>query len=84
VARSSSGDTATITALIKTQGSDTKLVGQMQPCYEALGLGRQSLGATTVPSLVSQIADGENGGVMMNEFPPAYHPGPSQDRLPGQ
>jgi len=72
VARSSSGETASITALIKTQGSDTKLVGQMQPCYEALGLGRQSLGATSVPSLVSQIADGENGGVMMNEFPPAY------------
>ena len=72
VARSSSGDTATITALIKTQGSDTKLVGQMQPYHEALGLGRQSLGATTIPSLVSQIADGENGGVMMNEFPPAF------------
>jgi hypothetical protein len=44
----------------------------MQPCYEALGLGRQALGATTVPSLVSQIADGENGGVMMNEFPSAF------------
>ncbi|MDM7953529.1 MAG: glycosyl hydrolase family 57 [Cyanobium sp. CZS 25K] len=72
VARSSSGETATITALIKTQGSDTKLVGQMQPCYEALGLGRQGLGATTIPALVSQIADGENGGVMMNEFPPAF------------
>ncbi|NQV11120.1 MAG: glycosyl hydrolase family 57 [Cyanobacteria bacterium] len=72
VARSSSGETVCITALIKTQGSDTKLVGQMQPYHEALGLGRQSLGTTTVPSLVSQIADGENGGVMMNEFPPAY------------
>ncbi|MCP9825163.1 glycosyl hydrolase family 57 [Synechococcus sp. EJ6-Ellesmere] len=72
LARSSSGDIATITALIKTQGSDTKLVGQMQPYHEALGLGRQVLGATTVPALVSQIADGENGGVMMNEFPPAF------------
>ena len=72
VARSSSGETATITALIKTQGSDTKLVGQMQPYHEALGLARQSLGATTVPALVSQIADGENGGVMMNEFPAAF------------
>ncbi len=72
VARSSSGATASILALIKTQGSDTKLVGQMQPYHEALGLGRLSLGGTMVPSLVSQIADGENGGVMMNEFPPAF------------
>ena len=72
VARSSSGDTVSITALIKTQGSDTKLVGQMQPCYEALSLGRMALGDTTVPALVSQIADGENGGVMMNEFPQAF------------
>ena len=72
VARSSSGDTVSITALIKTQGSDTKLVGQMQPCYEALGLGRQPLGAGTIPALVCQIADGENGGVMMNEFPAAF------------
>ena len=30
-----------ITALIKTQGSDTKLVGQMQP-YEALGCNANS------------------------------------------
>lgn len=72
LARNSRGETATITALIKTQGSDTKLVGQMQPCYEALGLGRQQLGAHSIPSLVSQIADGENGGVMMNEFPQAF------------
>jgi hypothetical protein len=72
VARSSSGAVASITALVKTQGSDTKLVGQMQPCAEALGLGRQVLGSTTVPALVSQIADGENGGVMMNEFPAAF------------
>jgi len=72
VARSSSGEVATITALIKTQGSDTKLVGQMQPYYEALGLERLELGSIAVPPLVSQIADGENGGVMMNEFPQAF------------
>ena len=72
VARSSSGESVSITALIKTQGSDTKLVGQMQPCYEALGLGRVALGERSVPALVSQIADGENGGVMMNEFPQAF------------
>jgi hypothetical protein len=72
VARNSRGESASITVLIKTQGSDTKLVGQMQPCYEALGLGRQPLGNTTVPAIVAQIADGENGGVMMNEFPSAF------------
>jgi hypothetical protein len=72
LARNSKGETASIVALIKTQGSDTKLVGQMQPYYEALGLDRQELGGITVPAIVSQIADGENGGVMMNEFPPAF------------
>lgn len=69
VARNSHGATISITALIKTQGSDTKLVGQMQPYYEAKGRGKQQIGNVTVPSLVTQIADGENGGVMMNEFP---------------
>lgn len=72
VARNSRGDTLSITTLIKTQGSDTKLVGQMQPCYEALGLERLALGGISIPALVVQIADGENGGVMMNEFPPAF------------
>ncbi|HON91702.1 MAG TPA: hypothetical protein PK373_07105 [Sedimentisphaerales bacterium] len=72
VARNSCGETLAITAIIKTQGSDTKLVGQMQPYYEARGLGRIELGGKAVPSLVTQIADGENGGVMMNEFPPKY------------
>jgi hypothetical protein len=72
VCTSSRGDTASIVALVKTQGSDTKLVAQMQPYYEARGLGRCELAGRSVPPLVSQIADGENGGVMMNEFPPKY------------
>ena len=72
VARNSCGDSVEITVLIKTQGSDTKLVGQMQPCSEALGLQRQSYAGQTFPPVVSQIADGENGGVMMNEFPEAF------------
>ena len=72
IARNSQGETIAIMALIKTQGSDTKLVGQMQPYYEALGLARQTLDGQAIPPLVSQIADGENGGVMMNEFPHAF------------
>jgi len=71
-AQSSNGETISILSLIKTQGSDTKLVGQMQPYYEALGLSKQNLGQQIIPTLVSQIADGENGGVMMNEFPQAF------------
>lgn len=72
ICRNSQGATASIVAVIKTQGSDTKLIGQMQPYYEAKGLSRWELGGKLVPPLVTQISDGENGGVMMNEFPPKY------------
>jgi hypothetical protein len=72
VCTNSRGDTAAITAVIKTQGSDTKLVGQMQPYYEAKGLSQLELAGRQIPPLVTQIADGENGGVMMNEFPAKY------------
>jgi hypothetical protein len=72
VCRNSHGETAQIIAIVKTQGSDTKLVAQMQPWYEAQSLERWELAGRSVPPLVTQIADGENGGVMMNEFPPKY------------
>jgi hypothetical protein len=72
VCRSAAGATASIVAIVKTQGSDSKLVGQMQPWYEARNLSRTDLAGHTVPPLVTQIADGENGGVMMNEFPSKY------------
>ena len=88
VAKNSRGEVAAITAIIKTQGSDTKLIGQMQPYYEAKGLARLAPGIAggsataspgnaggwdrSVPPIVTQIADGENGGVMMNEFPSKY------------
>lgn len=72
VVRNSSAESLSIIAVIKTQGSDTKLVAQMQPYYEAKGLGRMNLAGRPIPSLVTQIGDGENGGVMMNEFPGKY------------
>src|SRR5215212_4465551 len=72
VCTSSAGDRAEIVAVVKTQGSDTKLVGQLQPYYEAKGLSHWPLTSRSVPPLVTQIADGENGGVMMHEFPPKY------------
>jgi hypothetical protein len=66
------GQVQEITVLIKTQGSDTKLVAQMQPLSEARGLSRQQYCGKLIPPFVYQIGDGENGGVMMNEFPPMY------------
>ena len=72
VCHNSEGKTAEIIAIIKTQGSDTKLVAQMQPYYEAMSLNRCELAGKQIPPLVTQIADGENGGVMMNEFPPKF------------
>ncbi len=72
VVRNSDGEEVEMLALIKTQGSDTKLVAQMQPYYEALSLDRLELAGKQIPPLVTQIADGENGGVMMNEFPPKF------------
>ncbi len=72
VSRNSEGETISITVLIKTQGSDTKLVGQMQPYYEAKTLSPQVISGVTIPPIVTQIGDGENGGVMMNEFPSAF------------
>jgi hypothetical protein len=72
VARNAEGDEQEIVAIIKTQGSDNKLVAQMQPYYEAKGLERQAITDPPIPPLVTQIGDGENGGVMMNEFPGKY------------
>ena len=72
ICTNSKGESASIIAIIKTQGSDTKLVAQMQPYYEARGLSRKNLHGRDLPLLVTQIADGENGGVMMNEFPPKF------------
>jgi len=74
MARNSQGETISITALIKTQGSDTKLVAQMQPYHEAKSRGKQNIANIAIPGCVSQIADGENGGVMMNEFARDYQP----------
>ena len=73
VVRNSQGEEVSIIAIIKTQGSDTKLVAQMQPYHEAKSLDRWELAGKQVPPLVTQIADGENGGVMMNEFPPMFN-----------
>src|SRR5262249_50636954 len=70
--RNSQGETEHITAIIKTQGSDTKLIGHLQPLSEAGSLAPRTRRNKRVPPYVAQISDGENGGVMMNEFPDHY------------
>ena len=72
IAKNSLGQTEEITVLIKTQGSDSKLIGQMQPYYEAKTRQREEYYGKNIPPFVLQIGDGENGGVMMNEFPSVY------------
>jgi hypothetical protein len=72
VAKGSDGALETMPVLVKRYGSDTKLVGQMQPLAEARSLRPHDLGGRPVPPYALQIGDGENGGVMMNEFPSAY------------
>jgi hypothetical protein len=72
VVRNADGEEASIIAIVKTQGSDTKLVAQMQPFHEAKGQERAELGGVSIPRMVTQIGDGENGGVMMNEFPDMF------------
>lgn len=72
VAKNSLGETQEIAIIIKTQGSDNKLIGQMQPYYEAKTKSREDYAGANIPPFVFQIGDGENGGVMMNEFPPMY------------
>ncbi len=72
VCKNSAGEEISIIGVIKTQGSDTKLVAQMQPYYEACTLSRTQVGGISIPQLVTQIGDGENGGVMMNEFPNCF------------
>jgi len=72
VAKNSLGEKLEIIVIIKTQGSDNKLIGQMQPYYEAKTLGHEKYCGVNIPPFVAQIGDGENGGVMMNEFPNAY------------
>jgi hypothetical protein len=66
------GETASLTVLIKTKGSDTKLIGHMQPYDEAASQSRWDYRGRKILPLVTQIADGENGHVMMNEFPGTY------------
>ncbi len=71
-AKNSLGEKVEITVIIKTQGSDNKLIGQMQPYYEAKTLNHEKYCGVDLAPFVAQIGDGENGGVMMNEFPNAY------------
>ena len=72
VCHNSRGEQTSIICLIKTGGSDTKLIGQMQPYDEACAQSRWDYAGRKILPMVTQIADGENGHVMMNEFPFKY------------
>jgi len=72
IAKASNGAHVEIAVLVKTSGLDTQLVGQMHLYKEAQALSPVTLQGLSIPPLVVQIADGENGGVMMNEFPSAF------------
>jgi hypothetical protein len=72
VCTNSRGEMASILAIIKTRGSDTKLISQMQPHDEAAGQSRWDYRGRKILPLVTQIADGENGHAMMDEFPAKY------------
>jgi hypothetical protein len=72
VCRNSGGEQTSIICLIKTRGSDTKLIGQMQPYDEAYSQSRWDYAGRKILPMVTQISDGENGHVMMNEFPFKY------------
>src|SRR5438876_2699069 len=54
ICRNARGEETSIIAIIKTQGSDTKLVAQMQPYYEAKGLSRFEVAGKSNPPLVTQ------------------------------
>ena len=72
VCRNSAGEETAIICLIKTQGSDTKLIAQMQPYDEAYSQNRWDYAGRKILPMVTQISDGENGHVMMDEFPSKY------------
>jgi hypothetical protein len=68
-ARKSAGEEFSIVTVVETQGSDAKLRARRQPYDQARGLQRQEIGGVWVPRIVTRIGDGENGGMMTNEFP---------------
>jgi hypothetical protein len=72
VCRNSAGEETGIICLIKTRGNDSKLIGQMQAYDEAYSQSRWDYAGRKILPMVMQIADGENGHVMMNEFPSKY------------
>lgn len=73
VARNEAGASISLPVLLTPRGSDShKFVGQMQPYQVAKSLSPQVQNGISIPPLVAQIADGENSGIMMNEFPNAF------------
>ncbi|MEM6599620.1 MAG: glycosyl hydrolase family 57, partial [Cyanobacteria bacterium P01_C01_bin.69] len=72
VTPNSIGRKISITVLIHSQENKSSSVARMQPYQEAKALSPIVLNGKTVPPMITRIADGENAGVMMNEFPSAF------------
>jgi hypothetical protein len=84
VCTSSRGESASITAIIKTQGSDTKLVAQMQPYYDGVMMNefpskyfevvRLASGTATPLCNVSEYLDELSALGVANELLPPLQP----------
>lgn len=72
VAQNSMGGEINIPVIIHSQESESSSVARMRPYQEAQALAPIVLNGRTVPPMITRIADGENEGVMMNEFPSAF------------
>jgi|GEM_PF-5730489 hypothetical protein len=89
VCTDSDGNKASMIPAIKTQGSDTKLVGQMQPYYEAKGLGPVELAGRRVPPRSLRAGSGwgktepEAEPAQHREEPQCGHAGPGDDERGG-
>nr|WP_241893395.1 1,4-alpha-glucan branching protein GlgB [Magnetofaba australis] len=72
VARNGAGEEATILALLIGPGNRNLMVGQMQSAHAARSMQRIDLGGESIPPMAAQWGPGEEGGVVMNEFPHAF------------
>lgn len=73
VVRSGDGSEISLPVLLTPRGSDShRFVGHMQPYQVAKTLSPMEQKGISIPQVVTQIADGENSGIMMNEFPGAF------------
>ena len=72
ITEGTSGETAEIIVFLTDDAAEAKLVAKMHPYYQAKALSREAKRREQIAPIVTQIADGENEGLMLNEFPSAF------------